>query len=155
MRDFLDYGYNGFGYFNPFFSGYEDYLSPFAAIGTDEPMLRTDIIERANEYVLELEVPSTKRENISVDIENGYLNVSVKCGDSDEKCEDGCQKCEENCETSDRYVRRERRSGSISRSYYVGKGCDAQATAKLNGNLLVVTLPKKVDKIERTTVSVQ
>ena len=72
-------------------------------------MMKTDVKENENDYELQVEVPGVNKENISIDYENGYVTIAAKTNKSkDEKDKEG------------NYIRRERYSGSYSRSYYVG-----------------------------------
>ena len=72
----------------------------------NEPFIRTDINEKENEYVLEAELPGFKKEDIDVEIEDGYLTISANRNyEHEEKDKDG------------NFRMRERRSGSFKRSY--------------------------------------
>ena len=75
----------------------------------DSGLMRTDIREAGGNYVLEIELPGFKKEEVAVDLQNGYLTVSAAKGlDKEEE------------EKKGRYIRRERTVGSCSRSFYVG-----------------------------------
>ena len=87
---------------------------------------------------IDIDLPGFDKEDIKIDIENGYLNVSAK-------------KESNNCEKEDgRYVRRERYLGECSRSFYVGDSLneeDIKATFK-NGTLSLVVPKEDKKKIE-------
>lgn len=96
--------------------------------------MKTDIKEKGNEYIIEMDLPGYDKENISLELEKGYLTVSAKSIK------------EENDETEN-YVHRERFFGECSRSFYVGDGIkeeDIKASFK-NGTLKLV-LPKEIQK---------
>ena len=117
---------------------FDDFFSfPFGNFRTsDMPktgMMKTDIREDKNGYVLEIEMPGYKKEDISINLEDGYVTVSAKKDDKDSD-KDGSV-----------YLRRER-SVSCSRSYYVGDVEVEDVDAKFEGGVLYLTLPKEKEK---------
>ena len=73
-------------------------------------LMKTDVKETQDGYVVDIDLPGFKKEEIQMQLENGYLTVNASKGlEKEEKNEDG------------RYVRRERYAGSMSRSFYVGE----------------------------------
>ncbi len=94
-----------------------------------DKLMRTDVRETDHEYIFAIDLPGFKKENIQVSIENGYLTVAAQ------KTVD---------KESARYLRKERFSGSLQRSFYVGEDIreeDVQAAFK--HGVLRLTLPKK------------
>ncbi|OUQ06911.1 heat-shock protein Hsp20 [Erysipelatoclostridium sp. An15] len=87
-------------------------------------------------YQLEMEVPGFAKEDISIELHDGYLNISAKkSNDNDEKDNDG------------NIIRRERYSGSCSRSFYVGDDIKQEdIKASYNNGELIITLPKNAPK---------
>ena len=74
-------------------------------------LMKTDIKEQDNGYELVIDLPGFKKDEVTAHLKDVYLIVSAEKGlDKDEKAEDG------------KYLHRERYAGSMSRSYYVGKG---------------------------------
>ena len=69
---------------------------------------KTDIKDNGKEYVLEAELPGFKKEDIHVDIEDGYMTISAERSNETEKKDD-----------KGNFVRRERSYGSFSRSFDV------------------------------------
>ena len=103
----------------------------------DNKLMRTDIKEHDDNYVISVDLPGYDKENIKVDITDGYLTVSAKT-DS-----------ENNEEEKGKYVRRERYFGECSRSFYVGDDIsveDVDASSK-NGTL-IMEIPKMDSKKE-------
>lgn len=92
--------------------------------------MKTDIKEFKNNYEMEVEMPGFDKKDISVNLEDGYLNISAK-KDVKEKIEhdDG------------EYLRRER-TVSCSRSYYVGDVKQEDIKAKYDNGILSLTIPK-------------
>lgn len=80
-----------------------------------------------------MDLPGFKKENISAQLEDGYLNITANKGlDKDEKDKDG------------KYIRQERYSGSCSRSFYVGEGVTQdEIHAKFEDGILKLSIPKK------------
>ncbi len=72
-------------------------------------LMKTDVQETDTDYVVDIDLPGFKKEDIQMQLDNGYLTVNAaKNLQRDEKNENG------------NYVRRERYAGSMSRSFYVG-----------------------------------
>ena len=75
-------------------------------------LMKTDIKEFDDKYEVEIDLPGFKKDEVQVELKDGYLVVSAEKGlDEDEKDK-----------KSGKYLRRERYAGSCQRSYYVGKG---------------------------------
>ena len=74
-------------------------------------LMKTDIKEFDDKYEVEIDLPGFKKDEVQVELRDGYLVVSAEKGlDEDEKDK-----------KSGKYLRRERYAGSCQRSYYVGK----------------------------------
>ena len=72
-------------------------------------MMKTDVKEVDGKYKVDMDLPGFEKDEIKMQLENGYLTVSAAKGlDKDEQNKEG------------KYVRRERYAGSMSRSFYVG-----------------------------------
>lgn len=95
-------------------------------------MMKTDIRENDNGYEVAIDLPGFKKEELSVQLDNGYLTITAAKGlDKDEEDKKG------------RYIRRERYAGSLSRSFYVGEGVTQdQVHAKYEHGILKLSLPK-------------
>jgi len=93
--------------------------------------LNTDIQEKDGNYILDMELPGFKKEDIKVDLDNGYLTISAaKTASSEDKAEDG------------RYIRQERYSGQCQRSFYVGKAItEEDIKAGYTDGILRLTFP--------------
>lgn len=102
--------------------------------------MKTDVKEVENGYEVAMDLPGFKKEDISAKLENGYLTITAFKGlDKDEKNEEG------------KYIRRERYSGSCSRSFYVGDGVtEEDIKARFEDGILKLDIPKKdAEKIEQ------
>lgn len=90
----------------------------------------TDIFDTGDSYRLDMELPGFKKEEIKVSLEGKYLTVTAEHAEADEK------------EDSVRYLRRERRTGSVTRSFTLS-GIDTEAIDVVHENgVLSIILPK-------------
>ncbi len=106
-------------------------------------LMKTDIREKKDKYVVDIDLPGFEKENISLSLDNGYLNISAKT----EK--------EENNEDEEKFVRQERFYGECSRSFYVGEDItEEDINAKFNNGILKIEIPKK-EKQEKLPESKQ
>ena len=99
-------------------------------------VMKTDVKETESGYELSVELPGVKKEDIQAHLSDGYLTVTaVTSHSNDEKDKKG------------NYIRRERYSGSYSRSYYVGEEIkDDDIKAKFDNGILTLDIPKPQEK---------
>ena len=100
---------------------------------TDSSLMKTDIKEMENGYEVTMNLPGVKKEEVKAELKDGCLTISASSNSNkDEKDEEG------------RYIRRERYSGSCSRSFYVGDAVtEADIKAKFENGTLTMMIPKK------------
>jgi len=91
--------------------------------------MRADIKETENGYIVDVEVPGVNKEDIKLELKDDILSICV-------------EKNEDLKEEGKDYIRRERRYGSCSRSFYVPDIKHEDVKAKYNNGVLTVTLPK-------------
>jgi len=103
--------------------------SVFPSFFSHSGMMKVDIRDEGDKFVLESELPGVTKENINIDIEDGRLSIAV------------CQQ-EQNEDKRENYIRRERRSTSMQRSFALDNIDVDKITAKLENGLLVLDLPK-------------
>ena len=124
--DFMDDAFerNFFGGRNPLYGKHSKNL------------MKTDVKETETGYELDIDLPGFKKDEITAHLEDGYLTVSAAKGvDKDEKDNEG------------RYIRRERYSGSMTRSFYVGNAViEEDIKAKYEDGILSLSIPKKDPK---------
>ena len=93
-------------------------------------LMKTDIREDENSYLLEVDLPGYSKDDIKIDITDGYLTINAKV----EK--------EDNDENKN-YVRRERFTGEVSRSFYVGEDIkEEEVKASFKNGILTLEVPK-------------
>ena len=98
-------------------------------------MMKTDVRETEDTYEVDMDLPGFKKDEINVDLKNGYLTVSAAKGlDKDEKDKNG------------KYIRQERYAGAMSRSFYVGDVAPEDVKAKFEDGILQISLPKAEKK---------
>ena len=108
------------GFFRPFFGRPE--MNSF----------RVDVKDEGDRYTLEADMPGVSKDNLKVEVANGTLTISA---DYDEKKEEKGE--------DDKYVYRERRCGSMRRSFNVEGIREDDITAEFKDGVLKLTLPKQ------------
>ena len=106
--------------------------SMFGESGRRTPVFSTDIRDEGAHYLLQADLPGFQKDEISVELQNGYLTIQAAKGlDRDQKDQEG------------RYIRQERCTGSCARSFYVGKELEPKdISAKFENGILSLHLPK-------------
>lgn len=100
-------------------------------------LMKTDIKEIRDKYIIEVDLPGCEKENIVLSLNNGYLEISAKTIK------------EENSNEEEKYVRQERYYGECSRSFYIGDNLTQEAiSAEFKNGILRITVPKKELKEE-------
>ena len=115
----------------------EMFRDPFFE-GTENKVMKTDIKEKKDKYLIDIDLPGYEKEDIKIEISDGYLTVhaSVNKEVNDEK-EKG------------KYVRKERYVGECSRSFYVGENLkEEDIKAKFRNGTLTLEVPKKEERKE-------
>ena len=104
-------------------------------------LMKTDIREKEDGYELAVDLPGFKKDEISLDIKDGYLTIAAQKGlDKDEQDKKG------------RVLRQERYAGACSRSFYVGDVKPEDVKAKYEDGVLSVIVPKEdVKKLASST----
>lgn len=93
-------------------------------------LMKTDIREDENSYLLEVDLPGYSKDDIKIDITDGYLTINAKVEKEDK-------------EDNKNYVRRERFTGEVSRSFYVGDDIkEDEVKANFKNGILTLEVPK-------------
>lgn len=119
--------------FDDFFRNpFEDY--GFTSSSRD--LMKTDIKDIDHSYEITMNLPGVKKEDVKAELKNGYLTIQASSNsEKEEKDNQG------------RYIRRERYSGSCSRSFYVGQEItQEEIKAKFENGTLKMLIPKKEKK---------
>ena len=95
-------------------------------------LMKTDVKELDYGYLLDVELPGFKKDEIEIQLQDGYLTISAnKQIEKEEKKEKG------------RYIRQERYGGQCSRSFYVGDIRPEDIQAKYEDGVLRVQIPRE------------
>ena len=97
-----------------------------------ETMMKTDIKETENEYVLYVDVPGIDKKDIKISLEKKYLVITASTSK----------------EESTKYIRKERFYGTSTRSFYVGDIAKEDIKASFDNGVLIVSIPKEAKKKE-------
>ena len=102
----------------------------------ENKLMKTDIKENENSYIIDIEMPGYEKENIKIEVEDGYLNVLASINEDKDNKEG-------------EYIRKERYYGECSRSFYVGDNIEVEdVKANFKNGILKLTVPKKEVKKE-------
>ena len=95
--------------------------------------MKTDVREHDDSYEIDIDLPGFRKDEIGIELENGYMTVSASKGlDKDETDRKG------------KVIRQERYAGSMQRSFYVGENVtEEDVSAKFENGVLSLTVPKK------------
>lgn len=108
-------------------------------------LLRTDVRETEDAIEADIDLPGFKKDEIQVHLENGYLTVSAE-KHADKQAGKG------------KYLRQERYSGTVSRTFYVGDALKPEdVKAKYEDGVLVVSLSKKAPEAieQRSQIAIE
>ena len=121
----------------------------FDGFFTKEPaynnsIMRTDVFEKDGYYNLDIELPGYQKEDVQMELIDGYLNIKATHNVSNEEKD-----------AKGNLIRSERRFGSCSRSFYVGENIKAEdVKAKFENGILNIVLPSKEQKSIETKQTV-
>lgn len=139
---------------------FDDSLSDFFGFGRMMPqisselygkhaknLMKTDVRELDGSYELDVDLPGFKKDEVTVDLQDGYLTISAaKALDKDESDQKG------------KFLRQERYAGSMSRSFYVGDDVESTGIcAKYEDGILKISVPKAAQKEfpKHTTIAIE
>ena len=99
-------------------------------------LMKTDVRETEHTYELDVDLPGFKKDEVHVDLKDGYLTISAAKGlNKDESDKKG------------KYIRQERYTGACSRSFYVGEDIEpTEIAAKFEDGILKLSIPKAAQK---------
>ncbi len=116
---------------------FDDFMDfPFSTTHYNPDLMKTDIRETKDGYELDIDLPGIEKKDISLNLKDGYLTIQANHNqEQEEKDQQG------------RYLRRERFTGSCSRSFYVGDTVqEKDVHAKFEGGILKLSFPKEEPK---------
>lgn len=116
---------------------FDNFFDDFEPPKKFDKMMKCDIYEKDGKYVIEMDVPGFNKQDINMELEDGYLRVSAE------------KKSESNEKDDKKYVRRERHSyAKCERSFYVGNISEDEVKARFTDGILEISVPKEEKKKE-------
>ena len=97
--------------------------------------MKADIRETDKDYIIDVEVPGMKKDDVEISVNDNMLTISAKVNEEHEEKGEG------------RYLRRERRSGVYRRSFALDNIKSDAIKAKMDSGVLTVTLPKLEQRV--------
>ena len=95
--------------------------------------MKTDVRENEDNYEIDIDLPGFEKDEINLELNNGYMTVSAAKGFDNDKTD-----------KKGRMIRQERYSGSMQRSFYVGDAItEEDVKAAFKHGVLSLTIPKK------------
>lgn len=104
--------------------------------------MKCDIYEKNNIYHIEMDIPGYAKEDINIEIKDGYLTVqATKSNKVDEE--------------NKNYIRRERSYGEYSRTFNLEDADEENIDAKFEEGTLIITIPKKDESLTKKTIEIR
>ena len=123
----------------PFFN--EDF-APFKDWGNGS--FKVDVKDNGSSFELTADLPGVKKEDIALSYENNYLTISANQDETKEEKDD-----------KGNYIRRERRTGSVSRSFYIDNIDEAKVDAEFKDGVLRINMPKLTQAAQPKQISIK
>ena len=120
------------------FDGFFD--APLANL-SKEAGFKMDVEDAGDKYVVSAELPGVSRDQIDVELNEGRLSISVEKKESDEQ-------------KSKNFLYKETGEWSATRGVFLKDAATAGLSAKLEGGILTVNVPKQDEKANVTKVSI-
>ena len=115
-----------------------NYVSPFFGESKKHTgnFMQTDVKEHDGGYTVSMNLPGFKKEEVKGELKDGYLTITASTNTGEDEKDD-----------KGRFIRRERYSGTCSRSFYVGENVtQEEIRAKFEDGVLRLEIPKKEAK---------
>ncbi len=125
----------------PFF--HDDFFPTMSDFNTAGGM-RVDVKDNGDSFELTADLPGMRKEDVNLTYQNGYLTIAAV-------------QQKENSEQDDKgnYIRRERRIGSVSRSFYIDNIDESKIDAEFKDGVLTVKLPKSAEVQHSATINIR
>jgi HSP20 family protein len=106
---------------------------------TTTQIMRSDIQENENGYLLDIELPGYNKEDVQAELKDGYLTITANHEENkDEKDKNG------------KFIRKERYTGTCKRSFYVGEQVRQEdIKAAFQNGILRLAIPKQLPQVEK------
>lgn len=115
--------------------------APFQALSTAAAGFKMDVEDTGDGYVITAELPGVTKDQVDVELNEGRLSISVNKTESDEV-------------RAKNYLHKETCEWSATRGVYLKDAATSGLTAKLDGGVLTIGVPKQVEKPNVTKVAI-
>lgn len=116
---------------------FDDFFEP-----TLKDQMKCDIYEKGGNYNIVMDVPGYNKEDINIEFDKGYMTISAEMSEEDN-------------DEDKNYIRRERRYGKFSRSFYVGEVDIDKVDAEFKKGTLKIVVPKTEEKPTKKTIEIK
>jgi HSP20 family protein len=124
------------------FGGLGDFFeAPIESLSAPGSTFKMNVEDADDKYVVTAELPGVKRDEIDVELNEGRLSIGVQKKESDE-------------DKGKNYLYKESSEWSATRGVYLKDAAVAGLTAKLEGGVLTVNVPKQAEQANVTKVSI-
>ena len=116
---------------------FDDFFEPAL-----KDQMKCDVYEKGGNYHIVMDVPGYDKDDIKIEVDNGYLTISAETNSEDN-------------EKDKNYIRRERHYGKFSRSFYVGDVDPETIEAEFKKGTLKVCVPKSEEKSTKKQIEIK
>ena len=123
------------------FDSMDDFFAPLAKV-TGDYGFKMDVEDAGDAYVVSAELPGVTKDQVDVELNEGRLSISVDKKESDEK-------------KGKTYLQKETSEWQASRGVYLKDAAREGLSAKLEGGVLKVNVPKQQKQSNVTKVTIE
>lgn len=114
----------------------------FEDFNSNNNSMKCDVYEKDDAYNIEVDVPGFKKEDINIDVDNGYLTVKAS-------------KHFDETDKGKNYICRERRYGKFERSFYLGDLKTDDVEASFENGTLKIKVPKVEESKDKKRIEIK
>lgn len=119
------------------FDSMDDFFAPLAKV-TGDYGFKMDVEDAGDAYVVSAELPGVTKDQVDVELNEGRLSISVDKKESDEK-------------KGKTYLQKETSEWQATRGVYLKDAANEGISAKMDGGVLTVDVPKQEEKKANVT----
>ena len=114
----------------------------FEDFNSNNNSMKCDVYEKDDAYNIEVDVPGFKKEDINIDVDNGYLTIRAS-------------KHFDETEKGKNYICRERKYGKFERSFYLGDLKTDDVEASFENGTLKIRVPKIEESKDKKRIEIK
>lgn len=103
---------------------------------------KCDIYQKDEKYCIEIEMPGITKDEIGIDLGNGYLTIQ-------------CRRKNDNKYDNRKYIKRERKINSMERRIYIGDIEESNITAELKNGILEICFPLENKIMSKKSIEIK